>query len=119
MALTLSGLHAIASQYLLPAVVDRIMRRVGSHEFHRLHGQNEVVDWLSEQIRKERGEVLEGLICDIQEKSECPVCKTPVGLSEAWRCLRCATPHHRDCHEFARSCAIYGCQRTLELFGPW
>src|SRR5687767_3674012 len=40
--------------------------------------------------------------------SHCPVCADSLGESVR-PCPRCATPHHLDCWEYSRGCAIYGC----------
>lgn len=38
----------------------------------------------------------------------CPVCGDDL-RDQVVRCPQCETPHHRDCWEWARSCATYGC----------
>jgi hypothetical protein len=38
----------------------------------------------------------------------CPVCGEPL-KADVVRCVRCRTPHHRECWNYSQACAIYGC----------
>lgn len=55
------------------------------------------------------GEVLV-LGSDAAGPGNCPVCGESIGAApEPWRCPRCATGHHVECHRYARGCAVFGC----------
>src|SRR5688572_1813672 len=41
----------------------------------------------------------------------CRVCGAPL-VHDVVQCSKCETPHHRDCWEYNRGCAIYGCEAT-------
>jgi hypothetical protein len=41
----------------------------------------------------------------------CPVCASPLGGGIA-RCAKCATPHHRECWDYAGGCSTYACGGT-------
>ena len=43
---------------------------------------------------------------------ECPVCGDYDTIDNAVNCDICETPHHRDCYEYNRGCATYGCKET-------
>lgn len=109
MPLTLSGLSAVASQYVLPAAVSRIMNQVHTPQFQFLYRQEDVANWLVEEIAKERGEVPEELTYETTEEAQCQICKTSIVVSTAKRCLKCSAPYHEDCYLFIGSCAIFGC----------
>jgi hypothetical protein len=38
----------------------------------------------------------------------CPVCAASLD-AEAVRCVRCESPHHRECWDYVGSCATFGC----------
>lgn len=40
----------------------------------------------------------------------CPVCAGALGDEVGCACVRCATPHHRRCFEYARGCAVFACE---------
>lgn len=54
------------------------------------------------------------------EMPRCPVCACSID-EEPVICPRCATPHHRECWDYAEGCAIFGCDsrgwkdRALDL----
>lgn len=85
------------------------MSQVHTPQFQSLYRQEDVADWLVDQIAKERCEVPEELTCEISEEAQCPVCKTSLVVSTSKRCLKCSAPHHEDCYMFIGSCAIFGC----------
>lgn len=41
----------------------------------------------------------------------CPVCASPFAGRTA-RCAKCATPHHRECWDYAGGCSTYACGGT-------
>lgn len=43
----------------------------------------------------------------------CPVCCESIRQT-AVQCARCRTPHHRECWDYAGTCAMYACQGTEE-----
>lgn len=45
----------------------------------------------------------------VDSPPHCPVCSTTI-TGETHTCTRCNTPHHKDCWEYAKGCAIYGCK---------
>ncbi len=44
-------------------------------------------------------------------EGRCPVCASPFG-GRTTRCAKCATPHHRDCWDYAGGCSTYACGGT-------
>ena len=40
----------------------------------------------------------------------CPVCACSLGEEQLKCCPGCETPHHADCWEYNKGCAIYGCK---------
>jgi len=45
-----------------------------------------------------------------REAGACPVCGT--AATEAVSCSRCGTKHHRECWDYVKRCAMYGCGAT-------
>jgi hypothetical protein len=43
-----------------------------------------------------------------KEKAICQICGEPIA-SDSVLCIRCKTPHHRDCWHYAQQCSTYGC----------
>jgi hypothetical protein len=56
-------------------------------------------------------EFVEGAGATIIEDAQCRICGDTM-LRDIVLCRRCKTPHHRDCWEYAGSCAVYGCRET-------
>jgi len=50
----------------------------------------------------------------VERVSRCPVCGTDV-IEQPKTCPRCATPHHRECWDYAGGCAIFGCREQSNL----
>ncbi|MBI4866994.1 MAG: hypothetical protein HY816_08575 [Candidatus Wallbacteria bacterium] len=48
---------------------------------------------------------------------ECPVCGDDLAPALAVVCARCNTPHHKDCFQFAGTCAVFGC--GTDRFEPY
>lgn len=44
-------------------------------------------------------------------EASCQVCGVPPAASETIYCERCGAPHHADCWDYNRGCAIYGCKK--------
>ena len=43
----------------------------------------------------------------------CPVCACSLGEEQLKCCPGCETPHHADCWEYNKGCAIYGCKGVV------
>ena len=43
----------------------------------------------------------------------CPVCACSLGEEQLKCCPACETPHHADCWEYNKGCAIYGCRGVV------
>ncbi|MEA3429863.1 MAG: RING finger protein [Nanoarchaeota archaeon] len=41
----------------------------------------------------------------------CLVCASPINQNDTTYCQRCDTPHHQDCWEYNKGCAVYGCKQ--------
>jgi hypothetical protein len=111
MAISFMEIAAVLGRYLLSPVVRRIMGDVEARRDRwELRSQEELVDYLQEEIKKEREKnTLTAGICEISEKAECQVCKSPVIVSEATKCPKCGIPYHPDCYDLMGSCSIFGC----------
>jgi len=49
-----------------------------------------------------------------EQQIQCPVCGCEVTEDENLHiCDICATPHHKDCWDYAKGCAIFGCRKDL------
>ena len=51
------------------------------------------------------------------EGTRCPVCGDEI-TEDFTTCPRCEVPHHRDCWEFSRGCAVYGCKKSPKKKEP-
>jgi hypothetical protein len=56
-------------------------------------------------------EFVEELGATILDDAECRICGEKL-IRDIVLCRRCKTPHHRDCWEYAGTCAVYGCRET-------
>jgi hypothetical protein len=45
---------------------------------------------------------------DVNRGADCPGCGAPVG-DDGGQCVRCRTPHHKDCWEYFGGCSVFAC----------
>lgn len=62
--------------------------------------------WTTDPLGLERAEVR------VNAGAICQVCGTTLSRGALVRCVKCATPHHRDCWEFNGRCSIFACAET-------
>ena len=60
------------------------------------------------------GDRAEGLVSELEtelliEEAYCPFCGSSLSTGSIVGCVKCATPHHRDCFEANGKCTTYSC----------
>ena len=51
----------------------------------------------------------------IDAESTCQICGAPLAQGALARCVKCQTPHHRDCWEFNGRCSTFGCGESRAM----